>query len=74
MDSLKISSDPEQYEQWKVSHECNLNYHGSSPNMEKIGAINIFKRSVETHGLYYTPFYGDGDSKSYTTVKNICSG
>ena len=39
-------SDPEQYEQWKVSHECNLNYHASSPNMEKIGAINIFKRSV----------------------------
>ena len=39
--------------------------------MEKIGAINIFKRSVEKHGLYYTLFYGDGDSKCYTAVKNI---
>ena len=25
------------------------------------------------HGLYYTKFFGDGDSKSYSSVKDIYS-
>ena len=56
-------SDPERFERWKTNHKCNLNYHGSSPNMEKVGAVKIFQRSVEKHRLYYTAYYGDGDSK-----------
>ena len=39
--------------------------------MEKVGAVAIFERSVEKHGLFYTKFYGDGDSKSFTAVQNI---
>ena len=31
----------------------------------------IFKRSHEKHGLHYTKYFGDGDSKSYQRVKNI---
>ena len=58
----------ERYERWKASHKCDLNYRGSAPNMEKVGAVTIFERSVEKHGLYYTKFYGDDDSKSFTAV------
>jgi hypothetical protein len=63
-------SDPKRYELWKVSHKCNLNYHGSSPAMETSGTKKIFERSVEKHSLYYTDFYGDGDSKAYAAVKD----
>ena len=37
--------------------------------METAGATKIFGRSVEKHGLYYTSFYGDGDSKAYQQSK-----
>ena len=66
-----LKSDPKRYEEWKATHKCSLNYTGSSPNMEKVGAENIFKRSVKKRGLYYTSFYGDGDSKSFPAVENV---
>ena len=68
MEPIK-KSDPERYEVWKANHECNLNYSGSSPNMEKVGAV--FERSLQRHGLYYTSFYGDGDSKRFASVQYI---
>ena len=33
--------------------------------------MKMYKRSVEEKKLYYTSFYGDGDSKSYTAVKDF---
>ena len=39
--------------------------------METAGAKKIFEASVEKHKLYYTSFYGDGDSKAYPAVKNV---
>ena len=39
--------------------------------METAGATKTFGRSVEKHGLYYTSFYGDGDSKAYPAVKEV---
>ena len=39
--------------------------------MEKVGAVKMFERSVETRWLYYISFYGDEDSKSYSPVKGI---
>ena len=66
-----VSSDPAHYETWKLSHNCYLNYTDSSPGMETAGATKIFSSSKEKHGLYYTSFYGDGDSKAYATVKDI---
>ena len=39
--------------------------------METAGATKIFSSSKEKHGLYYTSFYGDGDSKAYPAVKDI---
>jgi len=64
-------TDPKHHELWKLSHNCNLNYTGSSPAMETAGALKIFGRSVEKHGLYYTEFYGDGDSKAFPAVQHI---
>ena len=38
--------------------------------MEPEGAERIFWRSEERHGLRYTQYLGDGDSKSYSRIKN----
>ena len=65
------SPDPARYETLQLSHGCNLNYIGSSPGMETAGATKIFSSSKEKHGLYYTSFYGDGDSKAYHAVKDV---
>ena len=64
--------DPGRYKTWYASHihKCSLNYHGSALNMEKVGAVNIFQRSIEKHCLYFTAFYGDGDCKSFSAVEN----
>eukprot|EP00795_Rhopilema_esculentum_P009886 gene9886-18476_t len=39
--------------------------------MEPGGAVHSFGRSIEKHGLNYTNFYVDGDSKSHLSVKNV---
>ena len=39
--------------------------------MEKVDATKIFERSVQRYGLYYTTFYGDGDSKRFSAVQKI---
>ena len=64
-------TNPDQFNLLKASNNCQLNYHGSSPNMEKVGAIKFFNRSLEKYNLYYTSFYGDGDSKAFASVQNI---
>ena len=33
--------------------------------------MKIFEQSFSKHELFYTSFYGDGDSKAYTAVQNI---
>ena len=58
-------SDLACYETWTLSHNCNLNYTGSSPGMEKVGATKIFSSSKGKYGLYYIFFYRDGNSKAY---------
>ena len=65
------SSDPPRYETWKLPHNCNLNYTGSSPQMEIERATKIFSSSKEKDGLYYPSFNGGGDSKTYPAVIDI---
>ena len=62
------------YENWKASHVCKLNYRGSAPGMEVIGAKRIFERSIDQHKLRYSDLYGDGDSKSFSAVKDVYPG
>ena len=64
-------TNPKHFEIWRASHKCSLNYRGSAPNMEKIGAVKIFERSIEKYSLRYTDFYGDGDSKSFSAVEKV---
>ena len=59
------------YDTWRASHICSLNYEGSAPNMERVGAVNIFERSIMKHSLRYTAFYGDGDCKSFKAVEKV---
>ncbi|GBM58378.1 hypothetical protein AVEN_230550-1 [Araneus ventricosus] len=53
-----------------LKHQC-ANHKGSSGNMEVISAYRIFERSVNSHGLIYSKYFGDGDSKGYDEVKDI---
>jgi hypothetical protein len=59
-----------EYLEWYTQHEpdCTLNHEGSPQSMESKGAVILFNRSVNTHGLRYKYFIGDGDSKSYNSV------
>ena len=65
------SSDPPRCETWKLSHNCSINYTGFEPGMETAVATKIFTSPKKKHGLYYTSFYEDGDSKAYAAVKCI---
>ena len=42
--------------------------------MESAVAVNIFSRSVETYGIRYLKYFGDGDSSSFNAIKNIYPG
>lgn len=57
-----------EYANWIASHQCSINFNGSSTLMESVGAGRIFERSVMVRGLQYVDFYGDGDSKSHAAV------
>ena len=61
---------------WKENHrdQCKQNHDGTAPAMEVSGATRIFERSIEERGARYTEYYGDGDSKAYSTVRNIYEG
>ncbi|GFX74323.1 hypothetical protein TNCV_3452711 [Trichonephila clavipes] len=39
--------------------------------MEVSGAIEIFQRTESLHGLRYTKFWGDGDSRAYKAVNEM---
>ena len=57
---------------WRAEHQgkCKANYRGSAPAMETEGVKRIFERSEEKHKLRYTQYFGDGDSKGFSKVKN----
>ena len=64
-------SDPDRYNEWKENHACLKNHSGSAGAMEITGSTRIFKRCMEKNSLCYSEYYGDGDSKSFTKVKDI---
>jgi hypothetical protein len=68
-----LQDDPDALVNWKIDHKdvCKLVHEGSAPSMEPEGAKRIFGRSIETRNARYTGFYGDGDSKAYTEVKDV---
>ena len=54
----------DEYESWKFNHEekCQLNHNGSASSMKSAAAVNVFSRSVQSYGLRYVKYFGDGDS------------
>ena len=67
--------EPYEFREWYDTHQesCRANHDGTSPMMEVEGAVRIFQRSIEKHSLRYMEYYGDGDSKAYSAVKNTYS-
>ena len=57
-----------------TSHVCTINHEGSAPKMEQSGVVRIFDRSIEKHKLRYSDYYGDGDTKSFSAVKDTYDG
>ena len=57
---------------WYESHKsfCSANHEGTAPMMEVEGTVRIFQRSIEKRNVRYMEYYGDGDSKAYSTVKD----
>ena len=65
------ASDPGRSETWYASHpQVSLKLSRICPNTE-VRAVNISQRSIEKHCIYFTAFYGDGDSRTYYAVENI---
>lgn len=58
------------FQGWYEKHKpnCEKNYSGSSPGMERTAAEILWRRSVATTGMRYAVMIGDGDAK---TVKWI---
>ena len=67
-----LDKNSEEYQRWKADHTTwKANIKGSAPAMEPEGVHRIFKCSVELHNLRYAEYYGDGDSKSFSKVKDV---
>lgn len=70
---LKVS-DPVAYTKWQDNHKCTYAYRGSAQGMEQAGTKTIFSRSIDKHSVRYTNLLGDGDTKSFSVVKDIYDG
>ncbi|GFX81118.1 uncharacterized protein TNCV_1911101 [Trichonephila clavipes] len=53
------------------NENCKANHFGISGSMEVTGAIEIFQRSEILHGLRYTKFLSDGDTRAYKAVNEM---
>ena len=54
---------------WLANHRCPINFTGSAPAMEPEGVKRIYNRSEDSKKLQYTGYIGDGDSKSFSSIK-----
>ena len=54
------------YQCYDTSRVC---YELSAPNMERVGAVNMFERSK--HSLRYTVYYGDEDDMIWERIPKI---
>jgi len=63
-------TEPEKYEAWYADHEseCSINHTGSSGKMEIDAIVAMFLRSIEKHGVKYSTYVGDGDSKTFNGI------
>ena len=57
-----------EYQAWKETHVCDINFTGSAPAMEPYGTLDLFKHSLD-HKLRYTSLISDGDSKTFSMLQ-----
>ncbi|XP_044584531.1 uncharacterized protein LOC123265017 [Cotesia glomerata] len=59
-----------EFEEWYESHEneCSANHKGSWGKMEVDAMVEMFQQSETKHGVKYTNYIGDGDSKTYSGI------
>ena len=64
------NSSPEEFQEYWARHKdlCVANYKGTSQSMESSGAVDVWKRSIDTHNLAYGTYIGDGDSSSFKNL------
>jgi hypothetical protein len=64
--------DSLEYMDFVATHfeKCHMNHDGSSASMERDGAVFMYEQSVESRGVRYNPYVGDGDTKSFKAVQN----
>lgn len=67
-------SDTIEYDIWFESHEnqCSaINSSGNTGKMEVDAVTEMFQRSQEKYGVYFTIYVGDGDSETFKNVLNM---
>ena len=55
-------------------HKCTMNHEGSAPKKELDGVVKTLERFTSKHNLRYSDYCGDGDTKCFSTVKDIYDG
>ncbi|XP_032689786.1 uncharacterized protein LOC116853045 [Odontomachus brunneus] len=70
MQLLEKKEGTAEYEEWAETHKdsCEKNHEGSAGKMEVDAVIEMFQRSEELHGLKYSHYVGDGDSKTFKGI------
>ncbi|GFT93513.1 uncharacterized protein TNCV_1852571 [Trichonephila clavipes] len=68
--SLQTMPRNSEYESSKADHICQCNFTGSSSKMEIVGLHEYFFSQKKNHGLQYTQYYGDDDSKAFMSMKD----
>ncbi|KAE8740712.1 hypothetical protein FOCC_FOCC013768 [Frankliniella occidentalis] len=67
-----LGEDTEAYKTWYKSHidlgECSQSLTGASGNMEREGAVILWKRSELECNMRYTKYVSDGDAKSLSAI------
>ena len=61
----------EEFDEWLLQHECDINFAGSSPTMESEGAIILWGRLIERHNLSYKWMVSNADGKTFNSIDNI---
>ncbi|GFY21268.1 uncharacterized protein TNCV_3993121 [Trichonephila clavipes] len=69
-DSWKRRKGSPAYKKWKILHdkECLKKHDGSAGMMENVGIVRIFQNSLSRHSVRYTSYYGNGDSKTFSSI------
>jgi len=55
----------------RIKHQCFKNWSGSSCGMETDIISEGFKTSIESYGLVYSKFIGDGDSSVFSSIIDV---